>query len=291
MPETTRFAPSPTGWLHLGHAYAAVCAAQAAEGGRFLLRIEDLDAGRCRPAYVRGIYQDLHWLGLQWETPALLQSTRTDAYRLALRRLQQLGVTYPCFCTRREIAVEVARAGEAPHPSGIDSVLYPGTCRAIPSELGEVRMIRERYAIRLDAAKAARLCDELWFQELGQGLGGDEGRVRVDPMLFGDIVLARNDLPASYHLAVVVDDAFQGVTLVTRGRDLSLASHVQVLLYHLLKCQVPRYRHHPLVLDKDGRKLSKRDGSVALRDLRAAGVTASEARSRAHALCGDDSSG
>ena len=259
----TRFAPSPTGYLHLGHAFAAWTAARSGE--RFLLRLEDLDLGRTREEFVAAILEDLAWLGLSWEEPVLRQSRRFDAYRQALTRLAPL--TYPCFCTRKEIADEIARAAEAPHRAGPDGSLYPGTCRHLTTEARARRMARgESYALRLDAAKAAAQTGPLFFVE--------HGRVQaVDPLLSGDIVLARKDLPAAYHLAVVVDDAFQGVSLVTRGEDLLPAVHVQRLLQALLDYPAPAYAHHRLILDKDGRKFSKRDPSVTLRSLRAAGVT------------------
>ena len=259
----TRFAPSPTGYLHLGHAFAAWTAKRA--GTRFLLRIEDLDQGRAREEFVAGIFEDLAWLGLSWEEPVLRQSRRMEVYRDALAVLAPF--TYPCFCTRKEIADEIARAVDA--PQGPDGPLYPGTCRHLSSEERAARIGRgDAFALRLDAAKAAATIGPLTFTE--------HGHVHAaDPLLFGDVVLARKDMPASYHLAVVVDDAFQGVTLVTRGEDLLPAAHVQRLLQALLGYPEPAYAHHRLILDKDGRKFSKRDKSVTLRDLRAAGITPS----------------
>ncbi len=268
----TRFAPSPTGHLHVGHAFAAWTAARA--GDRFLLRIEDLDTGRSRQEFVAGIFEDLTWLGLSWEEPVLRQSHRMDAYRAAITRL--LPFTYPCFCTRREIAEEIGRAAGAPHrdsmssaDAGPDGPLYPGTCRGLSAEDRTRRMARgDAYALRLDGARAAALVGALSFIEHGE-------RRAVNPLLFGDIVLARKDVPASYHLAVVVDDAFQGVTLVTRGEDLLPATHVQRLLQALLGHPEPAYAHHRLILDQSGRKFSKRDQSVTLRALREKGVTPS----------------
>jgi glutamyl-Q tRNA(Asp) synthetase len=264
----TRFAPSPTGYLHLGHAFAAWNAARA--GTRFLLRLEDLDQGRAREEFVAGIFEDLAWLGLSWEEPVLHQSRRMEIYRAALSVLALF--TYPCFCTRKEISDEIARAVEAPHGpnrQGPDGPLYPGTCRHLSADERAMRIARgDAFALRLDAAKAAAAIGPLTFVE--------HGDVRaVDPLRFGDVVLARKDMPASYHLAVVADDAFQGVTLVTRGEDLLPAVHVQRLLQALLGYPEPAYAHHRLILDKDGRKFSKRDRSVTLRDLRAAGVTPS----------------
>jgi len=269
----TRFAPSPTGHLHLGHAFAALTASRAGE--RFLLRIEDLDKDRSRDEFVTAILEDLAWLGLVWEDPALRQSARSAAYREALARLAPF--TYPCFCTRREIADEIARAGEAPHfgslsapRTGPDGPLYPGTCRRLTPAECEARIARgESFALRLDTAKAAAAAGPLTFVE--------HGHVHpVDPLLFGDVVLARKDLPAAYHLAVVVDDAHQGVTLVTRGEDLLPATHVQRLLQALLDCPAPAYAHHRLILDKDRRKFSKRDHAITLRALRAQGLTPTE---------------
>lgn len=263
---TTRFAPSPTGLLHLGHAYAALYA--AARGSRFLVRIEDIDATRARPEYVSGILQDLAWLGLQFETPVLCQSSRLDAYRTALQALQDMGLVYPCFCTRREITEEIARAGDAPH--GPEGAHYPGTCRSLsPGE--RCRKIEDGmpYALRLDCAKAAALAGALTFEETGETMGG---MVPVDPHLFGDIVLARKDTPAAYHLAVVVDDAFQGVDLVTRGEDLLPATHIQRILQKLLGLPQPVYAHHRLILDETGKKFSKRDQAVTLKSLRDGGA-------------------
>jgi len=269
----TRFAPSPTGYLHLGHAFAALTAARAGE--RFLLRIEDLDKTRAREEFVTAIFEDLAWLGLTWEEPVLSQSTRADAYGEALNRLKPF--TYPCFCTRKEIAEEIARAGEAPHidlvpapQTGPDGPIYPGTCRHLPDSERDARITNgQTYAVRLDAAMASTAVGPLTFTEHGHNHA-------VDPLLFGDVVLARKELPAAYHLAVVVDDAHQGVTLVTRGQDLLPATHVQRLLQALLDYPAPAYAHHRLILDKDGRKFSKRDRAITLRALRAEGITPAE---------------
>ncbi|MGN6150007.1 MAG: tRNA glutamyl-Q(34) synthetase GluQRS, partial [Rhizomicrobium sp.] len=227
----TRFAPSPTGFLHLGHAFAALTAARA--GTRFLLRIEDIDQTRCRPEFEHAIYEDLAWLGLDWEKPVLRQSERFDAYRAALDRLQAQGLLYPCFCTRAEIAAEIARAIEASH--GPEGPVYPGTCRHLSDAQRQERMASGApYALRLDAQKAAGRVGALSFKENGKGPQGEHGAITVDPLLFGDIVLARKETPAAYHLAVVVDDAFQDVTLVTRGNDLFAAAHIQRVLQALL---------------------------------------------------------
>lgn len=273
----TRFAPSPTGYLHLGHAFAALTAAGAAREaakaatGRFLLRIEDLDTGRCREDYVEAIFEDLSWLGLTWEEPVLRQSMRSAAYAAALGKLEALDLVYPCFCTRKKIADEIARSIEAPH--GPEGPLYPGTCRALPQETRRERRTREPYALRLDVTRAAALAGALSFEERGNGPNSEHGTIAVSPMLFGDIVLARKEMPAAYHLAVVVDDADQGVTLVTRGNDLFSATHVQRLLQALLGLPVPAYAHHRLILDDHGKKFSKRDNAVTLRHLREHGMT------------------
>jgi glutamyl-Q tRNA(Asp) synthetase len=266
----TRFAPSPTGLLHLGHAYAAIVAQQSGE--RFVVRIEDLDEGRSRAAFIEAILFDLKWLGLSWDEPVLRQGQRGPAYAAALDRLTAMGVTYPCFCTRKDIADEIARAGEAQH--GPDGPLYPGTCRVLPHDERARRMARgEPYALRLDAVRGAALTGPLSFIEQGKAQP-------AEPCRFGDIVLARKALPAAYHLAVVVDDAFQGITLVTRGEDLLPATHVQRLLQALLGLPQPGYAHHRLILDSAGRKFSKRDQAVTLQALREAGATPADIRAR-----------
>jgi glutamyl-Q tRNA(Asp) synthetase len=270
----TRFAPSPTGLLHLGHAYAAWIAHDS--GDDFLLRMEDLDQGRSRDAFIEAMYCDLKWLGLSWDEPVLRQSRRSGAYAEALQILGARGLTYPCFCTRKEIADEIARAGEAQHfdvwpppAAGPDGPLYPGTCRHLANP-----DLSRPHVLRLDAAKAAALAGPLTFTEHGAVQA-------VDPLRFGDIVLARKDLPAAYHLAVVVDDAFQNVSLVTRGEDLLSATHVQRLLQALLDLPAPAYAHHTLILDeKTGKKFSKRDQAVTLASLREAGATPSDVRAR-----------
>ena len=277
----TRFAPSPTGLLHLGHAFAAITAHDTARrmGGRFLVRIEDIDITRAKPEFETAIFEDLAWLGLNWERPVLRQSGRFDAYRAALGTLETQELLYPCFCTRKEIADEIARAGEAPH--GPKGLLYPGTCRALAKEVRRAKIESgAAYALRLDVAKAAAQVGALTFEEQGSGPGGEHGTVSVAPAIFGDIVLARKEAPASYHLAVVVDDAFQGVTLVTRGNDLFTATHVHRLLQALLDLPQPGYAHHRLVLDEAGRKFSKRDGAVTLRALRESGATPQGIRAR-----------
>lgn len=272
----TRFAPSPSGPLHLGHAYAAITAHDLARaaGGRFLMRIEDLDTGRCRADYEAALLDDLAWLGLMWDPPVWRQSERFAAYRAALARLDRLGVLYPCFCTRRAILDEIARAGGAPH--GPEGPAYPGTCRALGLDERRTRLADGRpYALRLDLEAAlARLSAPLAFVEHGCGPAGEHGEIACDPRPLGDVVLARKDVPASYHLAVVVDDAAQGVSLVTRGADLFGVTHLHRLLIALLGLAVPAWHHHGLVRDAAGRRLAKRDGARSLDSLRRAGTGA-----------------
>jgi glutamyl-Q tRNA(Asp) synthetase len=265
----TRFAPSPTGCLHIGHVYSAWQGWQRAraDGGRFLLRLEDIDQTRCRDEFAAAIVEDLAWLGLAWDGPVRRQSEHFGEYRGALDRLEAMGVLYPCFCTRREIAAEIARSGAA--PQGEARPPYPGTCRGLGASARAARRATGRdHALRLDLARAVALTGALdWVEE-----GGDEPRrIRADPTPLGDVVLARKDTPASYHLAVTLDDAIQGVTLVTRGADLAPATHVHRILQALLGLPTPRYRHHPLVADAAGRRLAKRDGAPAIRAMRRAG--------------------
>jgi glutamyl-Q tRNA(Asp) synthetase len=280
----TRFAPSPTGFLHLGHAFAALTAFQAARDGhgRFLLRIEDIDAARCRPEYERAIFEDLHWLGLDWEEPVRRQSEHFADYAAALKRLDEAGLLYPCFCTRKEIAEEIARSGVAPQASelGGEGPLYPGTCRDLPPQMRARRMAEGGpYALRLDVAKAMHLVGrELRFEERGRGPKGETGLQTARPELLGDVVVARKELPTSYHLAVVVDDAVQGVSLVTRGQDLFPATHIQRLLQALLALAPPAYAHHRLILDEQGRKFSKRDRAATLSSFRQAGAAPEQVR-------------
>ena len=277
----TRFAPSPTGFLHLGHAFAAFTAFDSARvgnpRGRFLLRIEDIDVTRCRAEFEDAIIQDLRWLGLDWPEPVRRQSEHGCDYRDALKRLESKGLLYPCFCTRKDIADEIARAGLAPAAAEIpgEGGFYPGICRALTQEQQAQRIAHgDVYALRLDAEKAGALLGrDLVFEEKGQGPNGETGVQIVRPKLLGDVVLARKELPASYHLAVVVDDALQGVNLVTRGQDLFSATHLQRLLQELLDLPAPAYAHHRLILDPAGRKFSKRDKAVTLAYLREAGAT------------------
>lgn len=272
----TRFAPSPTGWLHLGHAYAALFAAEEARksGGRFLLRLEDIDITRSRPEYEQGINEDLRWLGLIWEEPVRKQSEHFGEYRAALHRLQTMGLLYPCFCTRKEIQEEIARAGQAPH--GPEEVVYPGTCRKLTPVEVESRLAEGRdYALRLNLTQAmAQAGHDLFWEDL------ERGKFKADPSALGDVVLARKDTPTSYHLAVVIDDAAQGITLVTRGEDLLSATPLHRVLQALLKLPVPQWKHHRLITDDQGKRLAKRDQARALRTLREEGMTAEEVRRR-----------
>ncbi|ODU18739.1 MAG: tRNA glutamyl-Q(34) synthetase GluQRS [Sphingomonas sp. SCN 67-18] len=261
-PVITRFAPSPTGRLHLGHAYSALQAHDFARerGGRFLLRIEDIDAGRARPEHVEGILADLRWLGLSWDGPVIFQSQRLPRYAAALDRLKAEGLVYPCFCTRAEIAASAS----APHgPAG---PLYPGTCRALDPAAAQARIAHAPHCWRLDMARAAAAAGPLSW------LDADAGPVPARPALHGDVVLARKDAPTSYHLAVTVDDAAQQVSHVVRGQDLYEATHIHRLLQALLGLPSPAYRHHAMLTDAAGRRLAKRDGAPGLADLRAGGA-------------------
>lgn len=276
-PLVTRFAPSPTGFLHLGHAHSALAGWRAARqaGGRFMLRIEDIDATRCRPAFAAAIEEDLAWLGLDWDGPVRVQSRHMADYARTLESLKADGLLFPCFCTRSDIAREIAGSAAAPH--GPDGPLYPGTCRRLPAAQRQQRMAAGTpHAWRLDMSRAlATLPAPLSFEEISRG------RMTCDPARFGDVVLARKEVPASYHLCVSHDDARDGVTLVTRGEDLLPATDLHRLLQQLMGWPEPAYGHHPLLTAPDGRKLSKRDGAAALRDLRASGVTPNEARAMA----------
>jgi glutamyl-Q tRNA(Asp) synthetase len=277
MSETvTRFAPSPTGLLHLGHAYSALFAWHRAReaGGRFLLRIEDIDTARCKPDFAAAILEDLAWLGLDWDGAVRMQSEHFADYAAALDRLDAAGLIYPCFCTRAEIAAEIARAGGA--PQGEAGPLYPGTCRSLAVEERLRRIAAgESFALRLDVARAISRSGPLSWEEEGQGV------VAAQSELLGDVVLARKDTPASYHLAVTVDDALQGVTLVTRGADLFAATHLHRVLQALLDLPVPRYRHHTLLTDARGKRFAKRDKALTLKALRESGKTPEEVRAMA----------
>jgi glutamyl-Q tRNA(Asp) synthetase len=265
MQPVSRFAPSPTGRLHLGHAYSALLAHDFARsrGGVFLLRIEDIDAVRSRPEHIDGIIEDLAWLGLGWDGEILFQSERLVLYAEALARLKEAGLVYPCFCTRSAIAAEIAASAAAPH--GPDGPLYPGTCRRLSPEERTWRAAAEPHAWRLDVARASARAGPLAWRDGGM-------QVQAEPRAFGDVVLARKDAPVSYHLAVTVDDAAQGVTDVVRGRDLYHATHVHRLLQALLGLPTPAYHHHPLLTDDAGRRLAKRNGAPSLASLREAGA-------------------
>ncbi|MBL8838092.1 MAG: tRNA glutamyl-Q(34) synthetase GluQRS [Alphaproteobacteria bacterium] len=269
----TRFAPSPTGLLHPGHAFSALFAWHAAHaaGGRFLLRIEDIDATRCRPEFEQAIVEDLAWLGLDWERPVRRQSEHMAAYRACVARLEARGLVYPCFCTRAAIRAEIARAGAAPH--GPEGPVYPGTCRSLPAAEGARRIAAgEPYALRLDVARACAETGPLAWHDRARGT------IAADPASFGDVVIARKEIPTSYHLAVTHDDHVQGVTLVTRGEDLFAATHIHRLLQALLGFATPDYHHHPLVAAPDGARLAKRAGAPSLRSLREAGLTPADIR-------------
>lgn len=287
-PVVTRFAPSPTGHLHLGHAYSALFAERAANGGggRFLLRIEDIDGTRCRPEFIAAIEDDLAWLGLTWELPVRRQSEHMEQYRHALSRLQEQELVYPCFCTRKEILDEIASSAGAPHArgQGPEGPLYPGTCRDMDLKERAARIASGApFALRIDMARArTETAPEplTWFDR-------DAGEQIAAPEIFGDAVLARKDTPTSYHLSAVLDDHAQGVNLVTRGDDLRSAAHLHRLLQALLELDVPEYRFHGLLTGPDGQRLAKRDNPATLQNLR------SEGHSRADviAMTGIDETG
>ncbi len=279
MQPVFRFAPSPTGYLHLGHALSALTDFEVCRemGGRFLLRIEDTDATRCRPEYEQAIYEDLAWLGLTWEVPVRRQSDHLDDYRAAIDQLTAMGLTYPSFMSRQEIATATDMPGWPHDPDG--SPLYPSTERDLSADEMAAKLragIPRATRLRMDDA-AARAGSLAWT-ETGNGAAR---MVRAEPRLWGDVVIARKETPTSYHLSVVVDDALQGVTHVVRGEDLFHATAVHVLLQTLLDLPTPVYHHHRLVTGTDGRKLSKADGAVALRTLRAEGKTPADIRALA----------
>jgi glutamyl-Q tRNA(Asp) synthetase len=283
-----RFAPSPNGYLHLGHALSALLNFDMAQrrGGRFLLRMEDIDATRCRPEYEAAMYEDLAWLGPRWEEPVLRQSARSGAYQAALQRLDAVGLVYPAFESRTEIARLVAERDRAgPWPRDPDGVpLYPGCARDLPKAERRQRIeAGDPFALRLDVAAAIALAhsrrgEPLCWTETGAGPNRETGTVAADPAVSGDVILARKEAPTSYHLSVVVDDAHQGVTQVVRGQDLFHATSLHRLLQDLLGLRAPVYHHHRLILDADGRKLSKATGATGLRELRAAGATPADIR-------------
>jgi glutamyl-Q tRNA(Asp) synthetase len=278
-----RFAPSPNGYLHLGHAFSALFTQRMARehGGRVLLRIEDIDSGRSRPEFEAAIYEDLAWLGFEWERPVRRQSEYLDAYASAVARLDTLGLVYPCFATRREIVEAVAAKGKLGECDPDGAPLYPGLYRNTPRHMSEARIAAgEPYALRLDMKAAAALAREkagsaIRFRSLAAD-GGEEAAHEARPERWGDIVLARKEIPTSYHIAVVTDDALQGVTHVTRGTDLLAATDIHRLLQLLLDLPEPIYCHHRLIVDQFGRKLSKSHRDTALRRLREEGATASQ---------------
>ena len=276
MPVVTRFAPSPTGGLHLGHVYSAWFAQSQARaaGGRYLVRIEDIDATRCRPEFERAILDDLAWLGLASDGPVRRQSDHMAEYAAALARLDGAGLIYPCFCTRADIRAEIERAGGA--PQGPDGLIYPGICRRLgPAARADRVAAGASHALRLDMAAACRVTGSLHWHDRSAG------SIEATPAAFGDVVLARKETPTSYHLAVTVDDAIQGVTLVTRGLDLFAATHIHRLLQALLDLPVPDYHHHALRTDAAGARLAKRAGAETIAALRAAGHDAAAIRGMA----------
>ncbi|MDE1173139.1 MAG: tRNA glutamyl-Q(34) synthetase GluQRS [Parvibaculaceae bacterium] len=281
--EVLRFAPSPNGRLHLGHAFSALTGERLARarGARYLLRIEDIDRGRCRPDLERELIGDLAWLGIEWDGEIRRQSEHFGDYERALQRLRAQNLVYPCFATRGEILDAIAETGIGLErwPRDPDGApVYPGLYRGLPARQLKALLLEERsFAWRLDMAKAKAEAERIaggpiCFAEEGQGPAGETGEQTIKPELFGDVVLARKDVPTSYHLAVTVDDALQGVTLVTRGRDLFPATHVHRLLQVLLGLPAPRYHHHGLIRDAEGRKLSKSMTSKSLRDYRDEGM-------------------
>jgi glutamyl-Q tRNA(Asp) synthetase len=277
-----RFAPSPNGLLHLGHALSALVNFEMAKqsGGRLLLRIEDIDQSRCRPEFETAIYEDVAWLGLEWEEPVLRQSEHFGDYRAAIERLEREGLVYPAFESRSEIARLVAtREAETGKPWPIDpdgTPLYPGHAKNLPGREHARRRVSEPFALRLDLANAlACIGRPLSWTETGDG---EESEVEACPERWGDVILGRKETPASYHLAVVLDDAVQGVTHVVRGRDLYEATSVHRLLQEILGLPAPVYHHHRLVLDENGQKLSKRDRSTTLATLRADGISPADVR-------------
>ena len=275
MTIVSRFAPSPTGRLHLGHAYSALFAAQAAKQaqGRFIVRMEDIDPGRCRTEYDEQILEDLTWLGLSWDGPVRRQSQHMSDYKAALQKLSDMDVLYPCFCTRSDIRREIEACGYAPHnsPSGPDGPLYPGSCRALSKAQRDDRKAEGApFALRLDMQKAINITGSLQWKDK------DTGTINAQPEIFGDVVLARKETPTSYHLDVTLDDHIQEITLVTRGQDLFHASHVHTLLQSLLELNKPHYHHHVLLQDETGQRYAKRDNAATLAEMRSSGTSPDE---------------
>ncbi len=283
MPPVFRFAPSPNGYLHLGHAFSALLNFELARetGGRFLLRIEDIDTTRCRPEFETAIYEDLAWLGIAWEAPVRRQSEHLSEYREALTKLSARGLVYPSFESRAEIAGLVAqRETDAPWPRDPDGApLYPGAAKLLSADVRE-RLLQSGgpYALRLDMAAACVQAADLGWLEHGEGPDGETGMVAARPAAWGDVILARKETPTSYHLSVAIDDALQGVAEVVRGEDLFWSTSVHRLLQRLLGLREPAYRHHRLIRDGAGRKLSKSTAATGLRELRARGTTPAEIR-------------
>ena len=272
----TRFAPSPTGRLHLGHAYSALFACRTAiqNSGRFLLRIEDIDFTRCKPEFVDSILEDLEWLGLRWDQPVRRQSAHLMDYAAVVKKLRDRDLLYPCFCTRKDIQIEIEAAGGAPH--GPEGPLYPGTCRALCVQERIDRIAAgQEYALRLDVNRAVQQAgNHLHWVDLTRG------KQLAQPELLGDVVLVRKDIGCSYHVAVVHDDALQEISLVTRGEDLFEATHLHRLLQQLLELPVPDYQHHPFLCDEHGRRLAKRDLAETLQSIRDTGQSAAVVRQR-----------
>jgi glutamyl-Q tRNA(Asp) synthetase len=282
-PPVFRFAPSPNGHLHLGHAYSALLNFDLARrvGGRFLLRIEDIDTIRCKPEFEVAIYEDLDWLGVQWEQPVRRQSEHFAFYREAIDKLSAEGLIYPSFESRAEIARLVARReADGPWPRDPDGApLYPGEAKSLSTAARQRLMASgEPYALRLDMAAACARTGALHWTELGQGPDGESGEITARPEAWGDVILARKETPTSYHLSVVIDDALQGISEVVRGEDLFWSTSVHRLLQALLGLPQPVYRHHRLVRDTAGAKLSKSTGATGLRELRARGATPADIR-------------
>ncbi len=278
-----RFAPSPNGHLHLGHALSALFNFDMARktGGRFLLRIEDIDAARCRPEFEAAIYEDLAWLGIEWEQPVWRQSGHFGEYRAALEKLEAMRLTFPSFESRAEIARMVGdRDVRERWPRDPDGVpVYPGAARQMTEADRHVCMAAGLpYAIRLDVEKAMEWAGPLRWRETGAGPSGQRGEIAADPAAWGDVIVGRRETPTSYHLSVVIDDALQGVTHVVRGQDLFWSTSVHRLLQVLLDLTAPAYHHHRLILDADGRKLSKSTQATGLRKLRAQGMTPADVR-------------
>ncbi|KAB7615902.1 tRNA glutamyl-Q(34) synthetase GluQRS [Amylibacter sp. SFDW26] len=285
-----RFAPSPTGLLHLGHAYSALLAWDSAcsNGGQFLLRIEDIDAPRCKPEFEQAIYEDLEWLGIHWEKPVLKQSRQLSSYSYVVEKLWDANKLFACDCSRKDIAIASAPQEGGTPLMGPDGIVYPGTCRNMISSSGNFSVPKGK-ALRLDMATACMVAavpnlggDMFYFTEIGSGSNRETGLIEATTAELinniGDIVLARKDIGISYHLAVVLDDAFQGVTHVTRGQDLFEATKIHVVLQNLLGLPTPIYRHHKLIRDENGKRLAKRDDARSIRAYREQGLTPQDIR-------------